>query len=147
MPHIISLATSFTGNYKHLKRNIKEILKRRGVGHIIQTTQANDSQKLTSLYMEGESTALRRVQAELVSQLLSVFPGICIQDWRELASDSLIFDFQSTIRYPSLVMNTLILGTMRSFSLNSHFTLIRKHFQNYEKLFIASGFKDLDLIT
>lgn len=91
MSYRISLATQFTGNYRHLKRNIKQVLKSRGVGHILQTTQVNDGQKQTSLFMEGESTTLHTVQAELVSHLLSIFPGICIQDWQEMASDSPLF--------------------------------------------------------
>jgi hypothetical protein len=93
MPNRVSLATQFTGNYKHLKRKIKGILKSRKVGHILQTTQVNDNQKLTSLFMEGESTYLYAVQAELVSHLLSIYPGICIQDWQEMASDSPLCSF------------------------------------------------------
>ena len=64
-----------------MKRTIKEVLKSRGVGHILQTTQVNDSLKETSLFMEGESTALYAVQEELVSRLQSIFPDICIEDW------------------------------------------------------------------
>jgi hypothetical protein len=92
MTNRISLSTQFTGSFKHLKRNIKDLLKRRGVGHILQTTQVNDSQKQTSLFMEGESTVLYNVQAQLVSHLQSTFPGISIEDWREMASDAPIFD-------------------------------------------------------
>jgi hypothetical protein len=44
MSHRISLATSFTGEYRHLKRIIKEILKGKQVGHVLQT-QINDSRK------------------------------------------------------------------------------------------------------
>ncbi|KAJ3250211.1 hypothetical protein HK103_003784 [Boothiomyces macroporosus] len=91
MSYRISLATQFTGNFKHLKRHIKEVLKRKGVGHILQTTQVNDSQKQTSLFMEGDSNALYTVQTELVSHLQSIFPGIVIQDWQEMASDSPLF--------------------------------------------------------
>lgn len=91
MPHRISLTTQFTGNYRHLKRNIKALLKSRGVGHILQTTQVNDCQKLTSLFMEGESAALHTVQEELVSHLQSIFPGICIEEWKEMFSDSPLF--------------------------------------------------------
>ncbi len=87
----ISLATQFTGSLKHLKRNIKQVLKKRGVGHILQTTQVNDNQKLTSLFMEGESVALYAAQAELVSHLESMFPGIGIQDWQEMVSDTPFF--------------------------------------------------------
>jgi hypothetical protein len=91
MTHRSSLATQFTGNYRHLKRNIKSFLKSKGVGHILQTTQLNDSEKLTSLYMEGESTVLYLVQTELVTHLQSIFPDICIQDWQEMSSDSPLF--------------------------------------------------------
>jgi hypothetical protein len=94
MVHIISLVTQFIGNYRHLKRNIKALLKSRGVGHILQTTQVNDNQKVTSLFMEGESTALYTVKAELENHLLSIFPGICIQDWKEMASDLPLFGSQ-----------------------------------------------------
>ena len=92
MAHIISLVTQFIGNYRHLKRNIKALLKSRGVGHILQTTQVNDNQKLTSLFMEGESTDLHNVKADLVSNLMSIFPGICMKDWQEMASESPLFD-------------------------------------------------------
>ena len=91
MSHRISLAIQITGNFKHLKRTIKELLKRRGVGHILQTTQVydslNDNQKQTCLFMEGYSTVLYHAQEELVSHLHSTFPGIYIQDWQEMASD------------------------------------------------------------
>ena len=88
MSNRISLSTQFIGNFRHLKRNIKAVLKIRGVGHILQTTQVNDGQKLTSLFMEGETTVLRTIQTELVAHLMSTFPGICIGDWKEMASDS-----------------------------------------------------------
>jgi hypothetical protein len=94
MPHRISLATQITGNFKHLKRSIKDLLNSRGVGHILQTTQMNDSEKLTSLFMEGESIFLYTVREELVSHLRSIFPGICIQDWKEMASDAPLFGSQ-----------------------------------------------------
>ena len=82
----ISLTTKFEGNYKHLKRNIKNLLKSRGVGHILQTIQLNDSQKQTTLFMEGESTSLYTAQTELVSHLKSIYPDICIQNWDEEVS-------------------------------------------------------------
>ncbi|EGF76381.1 expressed protein [Batrachochytrium dendrobatidis JAM81] len=83
----ISLATQFSGNYSKLKRTIKQVLNQRQVGHILQTTQVGDGQKHTSLFMEGEETALYAVKAELVSHLQSVFPDIAIREWQELASD------------------------------------------------------------
>ena len=53
------------------------------MGHILQTTQVNNSQKQTSLFMEGESKALYAVQEELVSHLQSIFPGIEQPKWKE----------------------------------------------------------------
>ncbi len=91
MTHRIALVTQFRGDLKHLKRNIKEVLKRRGVGHVLQTTQVNGGEKQTELLMEGESAALHTVQTELVSHLQSIFPRIVIQDWQEMASDSPLF--------------------------------------------------------
>ena len=92
MTNRISLATTFTGNLKHLKRNIKKILKSKGIGHIMQTTIVNSMEKQTSLFMEGESNDLYHVQKELVSHLQSIFPGISIQDWQEMASETPLFD-------------------------------------------------------
>jgi hypothetical protein len=92
MSHRISLATQFTGNYQHLKRKIKIFLKSKRVGHILQTTQVNDGEKLTHLFMEGESTSLYIVQKELVSHLHSIFPDIVVEEWQEMVSDTPLLD-------------------------------------------------------
>ena len=88
----IAFATKYSGNFKHLKRNIKQLLKKYGVGHVLQTNQLNDQDKQTCLYMEGESLLLHAARKELETHLKSKYPGIVIDEWQEMISDGPIND-------------------------------------------------------
>lgn len=88
MTHNISLATCFNVTQKHLKRNIRRICKSKGIGHVLATTQVNDLQKRTFLYMDGDSETLYALQKEIIEDVQAKFPGVEIEPWQEMICDT-----------------------------------------------------------
>lgn len=87
----ISLATIFNGQFKHIKRTVKNFLKPFGIGNILQTTITDDV-KQTSLLMEGQDIILHATRNKLESFLHQLYPEMGTIEWAESFSGSPIYD-------------------------------------------------------
>ena len=84
----ISYITSFTGNFKGLKTEIKTFLTLTHVGYLIQTSFSPENERVTHLLMEGGSAKLFKVKLDLTNHLNIKYPDLQVkEEWKENPSD------------------------------------------------------------
>ena len=90
----ITLTTVFTGPIKGMKRLIKEFLKGRSTGCVLQTTMIQTGQeigRMTLLIIEGEEQALYETRDILILHLTEQFPEIQYSEWKKDKSNQTLF--------------------------------------------------------